>query len=174
MKKIIYTTVFFLLVNYCLGQVNIDKNNTNQISTILEFDDSAVNTKGIILSAVNNLTQALSSNISANNGTFLFDKSDKKIKMYENGSWVALSEEGDIGNLVINSSPEAGEGVIIGAQTTNAKGVLVLESANRALILPKIANPHTTVKSPYPGMLCYDTVGKTMAVFDGKVWNYWK
>jgi hypothetical protein len=57
---------------------------------------------------------------------------------------------------------------------SNAKGVLVLESADKAMILPKITNPHTTVKNPYPGMMCYDLTSKSLAVFDGANWNYWK
>ena len=42
------------------------------------------------------------------------------------------------------------------------------------MVLPHVTNPHLTVKSPYPGMMCYDTVKKAVAVFDGTVWNYWK
>lgn len=62
----------------------------------------------------------------------------------------------------------------MGAKESAADGVLVLESTNRALVLPHVTNPHLTVKSPYPGMMCYDTVKKAVAVFDGTVWNYWK
>ena len=42
------------------------------------------------------------------------------------------------------------------------------------MILPKVNQPEINVKSPYPGMICYDTASKTVAIFDGKVWNYWK
>ncbi|WP_148043492.1 hypothetical protein [Chryseobacterium sp. G0240] len=62
----------------------------------------------------------------------------------------------------------------MGASTSSAPGVLVLESANKALILPKVAAPHLNVKNPYPGMICYDTASKSMAVFDGLKWSYWK
>jgi len=62
----------------------------------------------------------------------------------------------------------------VGSDTTTAPGVLVMESSNKALILPKVATPHLNVKNPYPGMICYDTVSKTMAVFDGLKWSYWK
>ena len=37
-----------------------------------------------------------------------------------------------------------------------------------------IGYPHLNVKSPYPGMMCFDTVSNTLAVFDGENWNYWK
>ncbi|WP_353117470.1 hypothetical protein [Myroides odoratus] len=53
-------------------------------------------------------------------------------------------------------------------------GIVVLEGSTKALVLPKIMNPHLTVKSPYPGMMCYDSNRKALAVFDGVLWNYWK
>lgn len=158
---------------FSLGQISIGKDNINGASTILDFNEGN-NTRGIILSTVNNVSNALATSSTNNNGTFLLDKSDNKIKMYENNVWVALSGVGDSSQAFINPSAEIGEGLIIGSETTQSKGVLVLESDNKAMILPKIANPHTTVKSPYPGMICYDTVSKALAVFDGKVWNYWK
>ncbi|WP_312554696.1 hypothetical protein [Empedobacter brevis] len=172
--KNIKVLLLLCLTSYSFGQVAIGKENINGNSTILDFNDAAGNTNGIILSAVNDISGALSIATVNNNGTFLFDRSDNKVKMYENNVWVPLSDTGDSSEILVNTSTEVGAGVIIGAQTTDAKGVLVLESANTAMILPKIVNPHTSVKSPYPGMLCYDTVSKTMAVFDGKVWNYWK
>ncbi|MNG09522.1 hypothetical protein D3C84_929420 [compost metagenome] len=62
----------------------------------------------------------------------------------------------------------------MGAKESAADGVLVLESADKALVLPKVNNPHITVKSPYTGMMCYDLNKKAVAIFDGVVWNYWK
>jgi len=172
MKNIQIVVAMFLSI-FSLGQVSIGKDKVNGTATILDFNETN-NTKGIILSAVNNVSNALATVSTNNNGTFLLDKSDNKIKMYDNNVWVALSNVGDSSKAFINPSAEIGEGLIIGSETTPSKGVLVLESDSKAMILPKIANPHTTVKSPYPGMICYDTVSKALAVFDGKVWNYWK
>ena len=173
MKKYILTSLVLFAAIAANGQVAIGKEDINGSSTILDFYDGADNFRGIILPAVESAPTDLTA---ANNGTFLFDTSDNKVKMFENEIWIDLSEEGDDTNLQINSSDENNQeqGVIIGSETSQAKGVLVLESADKALILPKIANPHTTVKSPYPGMMCYDTVSKSLAVFDGSVWNYWK
>lgn len=158
------------------GQVAIGKESVNGASTILDFNNTAGNTNGIILSAVNDISGALSPTSTDNNGTFLFDKSDKKVKMYENGTWIELSNLGNSSQIITNTSAESGknQGVIIGASSSNAKGVLVLESQNKALLLPQVNTPHTSVKSPYPGMMCYDTVSKSLAVFDGSNWNYWK
>ncbi len=171
MKKIILSIVLCSLAALASAQVAIGKETINGNSTILDFYDQTDNYRGIIIPAVDTTPTGLGEE---NNGTFLFDKSDQKLKMYENGLWIDLSDEGRADSIVENTSDEVGQGAIIGADTTSADGVLVLESTDKAMILPKIANPHLTVKSPYPGMMCYDTASKTLAVFDGQVWNYWK
>jgi len=171
MKKI---TISFLMLCFSIttfAQVSIGKETAESESTILDFNNVDTNTNGLILSAVSELPKNLDA---SNNGTLLFDRTTKKVKMYENNNWVDLSDEGDDQTIETNPSEDLGKGVIIGKEKTNAKGILVLESENQAMILPRIADPHLTVKSPYPGMICYDTESKSLAVFDGKVWNYWK
>lgn len=172
MKNIQIITVL-CFSTFSLGQVSIGKEDVDGTSTLLDFVEEG-NIKGVILPAVANVDKAIATAKEDNNGTFLFDKKDKMVKMYENGEWKALSVIGSSDKVMVNTSKEEGKGVIIGAETTQAEGVLVLESDNKAMVLPKIANPHTSVKSPYPGMICYDTVKKSVAVFDGVVWNYWK
>ena len=177
MKNTIYIIILSSLGSSVFGQVAMGKQSINGAATILDFDNAAGNTKGIILPAVENNNNALAATITDNNGTFLFDKSDQKVKMYENSIWVNLSDKGSITSALAsntNTSVENGKGVIIGSDTTSAKGILVLENDTKSMILPKIANPHTNVKSPYPGMMCYDTTSKTLALFDGTNWNYWK
>jgi len=186
MKKIIYTTLLLFAVS-ANAQVSIGgKDNVEGNSTLLDFNSPFLsgstiqtennNTKGIILPAVDNLNSVLATTVAVNNGTFLFDKSDNKVKMFEKNAWVSLSDVGSASLITANTSndTDAQQGVIIGSETSSAKGVLVLESPNKAMILPRIMNPHLTVKSPYPGMMCYDTVSRSLAVFDGSVWNYWK
>ena len=107
----------------------------------------------------------------------MFDKSDNKLKMYENNSWISLSDmTGNSSSIMANTTAEisSNSGVIIGSDNSAAKGVLVLESADKAMVLPWIQNPHINVKNPYPGMMCYDTSSRSLAVYDGSVWNYWK
>lgn len=176
MKKIILSLMFCLLTTVFYGQIAIGKQTVDGGSTLLDFDNNTANTRGLILPAVTNINLALSSTPTDNNGTFVFDLSDSKIKMYENNSWKDLSDAGDSTSISVNNSEESTpqQGVIIGSPNSSAKGILVLESGSKAMILPKIANPHNTVKSPYPGFMCYDTVGKAIAIFDGKVWSYWK
>lgn len=177
MKKIFLGIIFcFAITPIVNGQVAIGKQTVDGSSTILDFNSTSSNTQGIILPSVNNTALALSSSPTYNNGTFVFDKSDSTIKMYENNSWKNLSDTGNAVAIAVNSSEESSalQGVVIGSDTSNAKGILVLEYQDKSMILPKIANPHTAVKSPYPGMMCYDTVGKAIALFDGNAWNYWK
>lgn len=176
-----YTALLMFSVSTVSGQVSIGGNQSvNGNSTLLDFagqtatnslaDQDTSNYRGIILSAVDSSPSLTS----VNNGTFVFDKATKKIRMYENNAWRDLTDQGSDANLVTNTSSEVGNGTIIGADTSSATGVLVLESSNKAVILPHVKNPHTTVKGPYAGMMCYDTVSNSVAVFDGINWSYWK
>lgn len=176
MKKTLIILSFTIIANLSTAQIAIGKETVNGNSTLLDFNDTTGNTKGIILPPVTNINASLTSITSHNNGTFVFDQSDNKVKMYENGAWVNLSDAGSSTQISTNTSDESPglQGAIIGGDTSLAKGVLVLESTDKAMILPQIANPHLNVKSPYPGMMCYDTVSKSLAVFDGSAWNYWK
>jgi len=175
MKPKIFSLIIIVLsFSYTKAQVAIGKSDINGTSTLLDFvDNNPTTPNGLILPAVTN-----AANVAAPaNGTFIFDSQDKTIKVFQNGGWLGLSETG-LGtseNLIINNSNDVGAGVVISDNTTSpANGVLVLESSNKAIILPKIVNPETSVKSPYPGMMCYDTATKSLAVFDGTNWYYWK
>lgn len=177
MKNIIFTAVLSLMMTNVNAQVAIGKSTITNASVLLEFDNATTNKKGIILSGVENVNNAITTATPAvNNGTFLFDRSDDRVKMYQNQTWVNLSDPGSEAKITPNTSDEIvpNQGTIIGSATSAAKGVLVLEAANKAMVLPWVANPHLNVLNPYPGMMCYDTTSRSLAVFDGTVWNYWK
>lgn len=171
MKNIKNISIAIALVffNLSIAQVALGKQVVDGASTVLDFNNSSGNTKGLILPATSGLPTG-----TLVNGTFVFDVTDNKVKVYENDVWKPLSDAGNSSAVVANNSAEVGKGVIIGAPSSVADGVLVLESADKAMVLPQIATPHVNVKSPYPGMMCYDTTSKTLAIFDGTVWNYWK
>ena len=158
--------VFF---NFSIGQVAIGKQVVDGNSTVLDFNNALGNTKGLILPATSGVAAG-----SLVNGTFIFDTTDNKVKVYENDAWKPLSDAGSSAAIVVNTTVELGKGVVIGQSSSTADGVLVLESRDKAMILPQISTPHLNVKNPYPGMICYDTASKTLAIFDGSVWNYWK
>lgn len=189
MKKIITILLSSFLYFNSFAQVSIGKEVVNGASAILDFkgntltenplDQETSNTNGLILPALDSepaIPAVFPTSNNPNNGTFIFDLNTQKVKMYENGAWIGLTDgDSDISSVVRNPSDEMTDvGVIIGSDTTNAKGVLVLESDNRALILPQIKNPHLTVVGAYPGMICYDTVSNSLAVYDGSFWSYWK
>ncbi|MCT2561899.1 hypothetical protein [Chryseobacterium herbae] len=157
--------LFYLQMAY--AQVAIGKETVDG-DGILDFKPNTTN--GILLPIVETLPT------NAVEGTILMDKNDKVVKMKTDSEWISLSDPGSIDNVTFNTSAEtpAQTNVIIGSTTTTAPGVLVLESPDKALILPKVAAPHISVKDPFPGMICYDTVSKTLAVFDGLKWSYWK
>lgn len=166
MKKII-TTITIFCVGMISAQIAIEKTQADG-DGLLDFPSNT--TKGILLPIVETLPT------NASPGTLLMDKNDRILKMNVESAWIPLSDPGSVSGAVFNTNGEiSGQNrVIMGASTTNVPGVLVLESSDKALILPKIASPHLNVKNPYPGMICYDTTSKTMAVFDGLKWNYWK
>ncbi|PWN71320.1 hypothetical protein C1631_001480 [Chryseobacterium phosphatilyticum] len=166
MKKVIIIITLFQ-IGLLSAQIAVEKQQVDG-DGLLDFP--ANTTKGILLPIV----ETLPSNAVA--GTLLMDKNDQIIKMNIESAWVPLSDSGSVAGVVFNTNNEIpGQNrIIMGSDTTAASGVLVLESSHKALVLPKIATPHTNVKSPYPGMICYDTTSKSMAVFDGLKWSYWK
>ncbi|UZT97991.1 hypothetical protein ODZ84_22980 [Chryseobacterium fluminis] len=179
MKKAI-TLPFILLLAIAHAQVAIGKTSLSGSGSLLEFsgntasnqltDIETINTKGLILPAVNSMPSAANSQ----NGTFVFDRQSGKNKFYENNLWKDMSDEGSSSGMVPMTGSEVGDGVIIGSGSSSAKGVLIFESPDKALVLPHIKNPHLSVQKPYPGMICYDTVSNSIAVYDGVNWNYWK
>jgi hypothetical protein len=165
MKKLILTLGLIVGGMSINAQVAIGKATVDG-DGLLDFASGTTN--GIILPIVETLPATPA------NGTILMDRNDLKIKMRENGSWVELSTTGNLTSVTFNPAAEAGEGAIIGSETSSADGVLVLESTNKALILPKVANPQLNVRSPHAGMMCYDTISKSIAVFDGARWHFWQ
>ena len=165
MKKALPIISIFIFSGHYQSQVAISK-SPNNTGAILDFATGTTN--GIILSAVTSLPA------NPANGTFVVNKADLQVKMRQNNTLVNMSSPGDLSKVAQNSSPEVGNGVIIGSNTSSASGVLILEATDKALVLPRIASPQTNVRSPYPGMICYDTASKSVAVFDGKVWNFWR
>ncbi|SEG27943.1 hypothetical protein SAMN05421847_1876 [Halpernia humi] len=148
-------------------------------SVLLEF--AAGQNKGLILPYVRTLPT------SPTEGTLVLDASTAtaaRVKYY-NGAWTDLS--GKNGNVTsalsaqptIAQAPEvATSKAIIGAATSTADGVLVLESTTKAMVLPTVADVQN-IPSPSPGMMVY-VAGvspffyKRLAVFNGTTWSFWK
>jgi len=106
-------------------------------------------------------------------GTFYVDALERRVKLRTEENWVNLTDEGDY-TFVEDRYQETGEGVILGQDQSDAPGILVLESRDKALILPKVFDPIVNLPNPQIGTICYDTKSDTIAVFDGKFWHFWK
>jgi len=137
-------------------------------SSSLEFGNE---NRGMMLPWVTNAS-SLQNTV---NGTLVFDLSDKKVKSFQNNTWVDLSVNASgiaDSSLQDDLNDNSSAKTSIGTPTTTA-GILVLEDNNKAMILPKVASPHLNIISPDAGMMVYDTVKKQLAVFNGSVWTFW-
>ena len=151
------------------AQISIGKTTTAGAG-ILDFDSG----KGMVLPWVQTpgSTDA--------DGTLIFDTTDNKVKVRQNGIWVDLSDNPGILDPVRTTAvsnhlakTETPTNYVIGSATPTAKGILVLESTDKALILPKMASPHLNMVDPEPGTIVYDTNSKLLCVFNGSEWTFW-
>ncbi len=184
MKNSIIIALLVLSFN-AKAQVAIGKNSITNTSVSLEFGDyDNANGKGIILPWVDNQSVVTG----AVEGTLVFDTNDTIVKYKtDNNQWTELSKnetsvidgvstdtKGKV-NFEIQKelSDHANAKVGIG-QPTETPGILVLEDANKAMILPKVPEPHKNIVNPEPGTIVYDTTNHMVAVFNGTVWSFWK
>lgn len=190
MKNII--ALLTLTVSTCaFAQVAIGKASVTNTSVSLEFGDYVAGQgRGIIVPWATPQTNM-------QQGTILFDTSDKIMKYRkDDGSWFNLTKNEtttvdgqanydttgyiapaklalqDTNNgVTLTDKPDAKAAI---GTPTATPGILVLEDANKAMILPKVPSPHQNIINPEPGMMVYDTTTKQLAVFNGKVWSFWK
>ena len=170
MKKTI-SIVLLIISSLSLAQVAIGKDQVTNSSVSLEFNNSE--NKGLILPYVETKTGI------TEDGSVIYDTTDHKVKYLKGGSWFDLSvDTTGQADLSIQSTKteKASARTAIGANgaTDTTKGILVLTDANKAMILPKVASPHLNIINPAPGMVVYDTSAKQLAVYNGKVWSFWK
>lgn len=167
--KIFYIALLLAFSQIINAQVIFGNQSTTSSQSVLIEFESINNTKGIILPHV----ATDNNNYAA--GTLIFDTKDNIIKVKLADKWQELTENETTYQEIINTSSDNGKGVIIGTETENTpEGVLVLSADDKSLVLPKITNPTEKVKGPYAGMICYDTASKSLAVYDGNFWHYWK
>ena len=195
MKKI------FILINLSISflsfsQVRIGQSVAATLSSdsvLLEFGDTK--DKGIILPYVETIPAEDSDK--AKGGTLIFDISitndfpngEYKVKVKnENSGWTDLSGKTGYSaeteaivktpqNSPLEDAPNAK--VIIGAESSTSDGVLVLESTDKAMVLP-IIEDYQAIKNPSPGMIAFykstdgDATKHRLIVFNGLTWSFWK
>jgi len=174
----LFLILFLLFVGSGYGQIKFSEENTgfSSESVLLEFDDNEKNQKGLILPSVK------SNDYNSVDGTLIFDTKDNNIKAKIEGDWISLTDKNPEIEIVINFEDnhfeDLGSGVFIGdneeKDELEISGALILSSMDKAMVLPKIFEPHLIVVKPYPGFICYDTASNMLALFDGALWHYWK
>lgn len=190
MKKIIILSLL-ALSSSAFSQVIIGDavgTATDKTSVLLEFaaQASGSNTgKGIILPYVRTLPTAAPTMVE---GTIVLDASTPtaaRIKYYNGNTtsgtngWVDLSGQDADVTTILASQPtgvtETNSKAIIGASSSSADGVLVLESTTKAMVLPTVSDVKE-IPSPSPGMMVYinKTGAKRLAVYNGSKWSFWK
>lgn len=183
--KNIFVIILLAIMSGAQAQVIIgDATGTaaDKTSVLLEF--AAGQNKGIIVPYVRSLP-TLNALVG---GAIILDATtatNARMKFYNGTSWVDLS--GQNGNLTspvnyltvqpdATVAPEtAASKTIIGASSSPADGVLVLESNTKAMVLPTVLDVQN-IPSPSPGMMVYvnKTGAKRLAVFNGTKWSFWK
>jgi hypothetical protein len=168
-----------------IGAVN-SVSNTSSTSVLLEFgtDDD----KGIILPYVETVPSGTND---AKGGTIIFDvsaNSEYKVKVKnENAGWSDLSRlsgySASVESVVKTPqasplSDKAGAKAVIGNSATATDGVLVLDAADKAMVLPIVSN-YTNIPNPSPGMMAFlkhptDSAKHRLIVFNGQKWTFWR
>lgn len=166
--KNICLLAFVLFANSLTSQIAIGKTTLESASSSIEFGSEY---RGIVLPWVTAANVA-----NAVNGTIIFDAGDKKVKVYANNVWkdLTINTNGVANTTLQDGLTEQTEAKVSIGTVTSTPGILVLEDTDKAMILPKVANPHLNIVSPTPGMLVYDTTKKMLVVFNGTVWTFWK
>ncbi|RKS97444.1 hypothetical protein [Chryseobacterium defluvii] len=171
MKKIaILLPILFF--NQHFAQIAIGKSSVSNPSVSLEFADG---NRGLILPWVTSAASVTG----AVDGTVIYDIADRKVKYLRSGIWVDLSIDttGVVNTVLQNSKTErTNSKVIIGSDgsTNTTPGILILADNDKAMVLPKMDNPHINIINPTAGMMAYDTANHQLAIYNGSVWSFWK
>ena len=175
MKKIL-TALVFTICKLSFSQVIIGDNvgtATDKTSVLLEF--SSTQNKGIILPYITDKTGLNTPGSIILNAT---TPTAAKVEYYNGITWVDLSVQTANVSSYLGIQPTAKENtnakVVIGANTSTADGILVLESTTKAMVLP-IVSSYQNIINPAPGMMVLLNNGgiKTLAFYNGNQWSFW-
>lgn len=165
-----YLIILLLIPGFSFSQVIIGsgKSKMTNSSVSLEFGTEP---KGILLPWVE------SANIVQNAvaGTFIFDVSDKKVKLRSSTGWIDLTinSDGEVDTTLQDPHFEKVDAKVTVGVPTNVNGIFVLEDNNKGMILP-LVNSYKEVINPDAGMMVFDTSSKQLCLFNGKFWTFWK
>lgn len=172
-------TVAFLIGFATINaQIAIGKDSVDG-DALLDFEEDL--NMGIVLPWV------ISADTDAVDGTLIYNTQTHKIEVKKPDGWYDLSQKAQLVDPVTLELPfevtddgydqlievQSTNGVQLGSNTSTTKGVLVLESQSKALVLPKMADPPANIKNPEPGTMAYDTESQSLCVFNGLEWTFW-
>lgn len=175
MKKIL-SVLLFTICKLSFSQVIIGDNvgtATDKTSVLLEF--SSTQNKGIILPYITDKTGLNTPGSMILNAT---TPTAAKVEYYNGTTWVDLSIQTANVSSYLGIQPTAKENtnakVVIGANTSAADGILVLESTTKAMVLPTVSS-YKNIINPAPGMMVLLNNGgiKTLAFYNGNMWSFW-
>lgn len=184
--KNIFTIILLALTTSINAQVIIGNaigTATTKTSVLLDFaaNSTTQNNKGLIVPYV----RTLPTGSALVGGAIILDATTAttaRMKYYNGSTWIDLSgQDANVTSALANQPTgvtETNSKAIIGANSSSADGVLVLESTSKAMILPIVANVQD-IPSPSPGMMVYvkgvsPSFNKRLAVFNGSKWSFWK
>lgn len=178
MKNKIILSLLALTSSFASSQVIIGDEigtATDKTSVLLEF--SKRENRGIILPYITTLPTK------PTQGTIILDATnptDAKVKYYSETEWVSLSQDsGNVSSHLAEQPKVTSQveqvGTIIGVENTTAEGILVLESTDKAMVLPTVSS-YEDIVNPAPGMMVYisNENDKLLAVFNGNSWSFLK
>ncbi|PWB25909.1 hypothetical protein [Flavobacterium sp. HTF] len=170
MKKILFVIYAVFAAMAANAQSSIGKKTVPSGSGVLDFN--AGGKAGIVLPWVTTLPTGNA----LTGGVMIYDANLKKVMYYNGTDWVDLSiHTGAVDLSIQESVPESDEkGTVIGAKSSTIDGVLVLESSDKALILPNVVSPHLNIIKPMAGTICYDSAKKMVCIYNGSEWTFWK
>ena len=177
--KNIFTIILLAMVTGVDAQVIIGNSigtATTKTSVLLDF--AAGQNKGMIVPYV----RTLPTGSALVGGAIILDATTAttaRMKYYNGSTWIDLSgQDANVTSALANQPTgvtETNSKSIIGAQSSSADGVLVLESTAKAMVLPIVLDVNN-IPSPSPGMMVYvnKTGAKRFAVYNGSKWSFWK
>lgn len=177
MKNKIILSIFALATSFAHSQVIIGNEiGTAQDKTSVLLEFSQQENRGIILPYITSLQNTPAE------GSIILDattSTDAQIKYYNGTEWISLSQDSGDVSSVLSQQPQnitetTGASTIIGSENSDADGILVLESTDKAMVLPTVSSTDDIV-NPSPGMMVYvsNENDRLLAVFNGSTWSFW-
>lgn len=186
-KTAIILSLFLSIMTYSQVRIGAANSVTNVSSTSVLLEFGTDGDKGIILPYAETIPTGANN---AKGGTVLFDVSantEYKVKVKnENAGWKDLSVVSGYSSTVDTTvkipqalplADQTGAKTIIGDSNSTTDGVLVLDSPDKALVLPIVSN-YTAIKNPSPGTMAFlqgtTAANHRLIIFNGQKWTFWK